>query len=92
MMNLLKRDPTTKPDSNDDQNTGFSAGALPPGSKLWSKAGWTNTARHDSAYIESADGVRVVVVIFTTGHSRQRQIIPSVAHSILAGLKTTKPG
>jgi hypothetical protein len=92
MMDLLKRDPTTKPDSNDDQNTGFSAGALPPGSKLWSKAGWTNTARHDSAYIESADGVRVVVVTFTTGHSRQRRIIPSVARTVLAGLKTAKPG
>jgi hypothetical protein len=91
MMNLLKRDPTTKPSSNDDQNTGFSAGGLPPGSKLWSKAGWTNTARHDSAYIESGGGMRVIVVTFTTGHSRQRQIIPTVARTVFESLKNTKP-
>lgn len=92
MMDLLKRDPTAKPESNDDQNTGFTAGGLPPGAKLWAKAGWTNTSRHDSAYVELPNGTRVIVVTFTSGHSRQRQIIPSVAHTILAGLKDFKPG
>jgi len=92
MMELLKRDPSTKPSGGDDQNTGFTATALPPGAKLWSKAGWTSTARHDSAYIEMADGFRAVVVIFTTGHSRQRKLIPSVARTLLDGLKNAKPG
>jgi hypothetical protein len=92
MMDVLKRDPATKPSGGDDQDTGFTAAALPPGSKLWSKAGWTSTARHDSAYIETADGVRAVVVIFTAGHSRQRKLIPAVAQTLLDGLKNAKQG
>jgi len=92
MMELLKRDPATKPSGPDDQSTGFTAAALPPGSRLWSKAGWTNTARHDSAYIESPDGQRVIVVTFTASHSRQRQLIPMVARTVLEGLKNDKPG
>jgi len=39
MMELLKRDPFGKRDDADDQARGFSGGALPPGAKLWSKAG-----------------------------------------------------
>ena len=92
MMDLLQRDPASKPGGSDDQDTGFTAAALPPGSKLWSKAGWTSTARHDSAYFETADGVRAVVVIFTTGHSRQRKLVPAVAQTLLDGLKNAKQG
>ena len=33
--------------------------------KLWSKAGWTSTTRHDAAYIETADGLKFVIVVFT---------------------------
>ena len=92
MMDLLRRDPASKPGGGDDQDTGFTAQALPPGAKLWSKAGWTSTARHDSAYFETADGARAVIVIFTTGHARQRQILPTVARSVLEGLIGCKPG
>ncbi|MEA2735905.1 MAG: hypothetical protein QOE14_2356 [Humisphaera sp.] len=92
MMDLLKRDPASKPQGPDDQDTGFTALALKPGAKLWSKAGWTSTARHDSAYIETEDGVKAIVVIFTSGHARQRQIIPTVARVFLDGLKSAKPG
>jgi beta-lactamase class A len=86
MMELLKRDPAAKPAGNDDQNTGFSAKALPPGSKLWSKAGWTNTARHDAAYVETPDGLKFVLVIFTTGHARNRELLPAIARGVMAGL------
>jgi hypothetical protein len=92
MMGLLKRDPASKPSGGDDQDSGFIGAAVAPGTKLWSKAGWTSTARHDAAYLETADGVRAVVVIFTTGHSRQRQLIPTVAQSLLAGLKNARQG
>jgi beta-lactamase class A len=92
MMDLLKRDPTSKAEGPDDQDTGFTAAALPPGAKLWSKAGWTNTARHDSAYVELEDGTRVIVVTFTANHSRQRKLIPAVARAVLEGLRTAKPG
>jgi hypothetical protein len=85
IMELLKRDPTTKP-STDDQNTDFTARALPTGAKLWCKAGWTSTARHDAAYVELPDGRRFVLVIFTTGHAREREILPTIARKILAAL------
>jgi hypothetical protein len=52
MMDLLKRDPFTASTDPDDQAHGFAGSALPPGSKLWSKAGWTSDTRHDAAYIE----------------------------------------
>jgi hypothetical protein len=86
MMELLKRDPAAKPASGDDQNTGFTAKALPPGSKLWSKGGWTSTARHDAAYVETPDGLKFVLVIFTTGHARNRDLLPAVARGVMEGL------
>jgi beta-lactamase class A len=91
MLELLKRDPTTKPAGGDDQNTGFSAAGVPAGSKLWSKAGWVTSQRHDAAYIETPDGVKAVVVTFTSNHSRQRQIIPTVVKTSLESLKNFKP-
>ena len=80
MMELLKRDPFKK---GDDQATEYIGKAVPAGTKLWSKAGWTNTARHDAAYVELANGNKFVLVIFTTGHSRDREIIPALARRIL---------
>src|SRR5213082_1599116 len=54
MMELLKRDYTGTSKDNDDQGYGFSGIALQgmTGVKLWSKAGWTSTTRHDAAYLE----------------------------------------
>jgi hypothetical protein len=86
MMELLKRDPAAKPAGGDDQNTGFTAKALPPGSKLWSKAGWTSTARHDAAYVETPDGLKFVLVIFTTGHARNQEVLPAIARGVMARL------
>ena len=92
MMALLARDRTKKTAGPDDQAHGFIAGALPPDVKVWSKAGWTSTARHDAAYIESPDGtVRAVIVIFTTGHGRTRKIIPTLAEKLYRSLSTGQP-
>jgi beta-lactamase class A len=91
MLELLKRDPTTKRANPNNQATGYTAGGLPKGSQLWSKAGWINSHRHDAAYVETPDGLKAVIVTFTTQHSSQRQIIPTVARSILEGLKNIKP-
>jgi beta-lactamase class A len=71
MMDLLKRDPARQTEGPDDQATGYTAKALPAGSKLWSKAGWTSDRRHDAAYVETPDGGKFVLVIFTTGHARK---------------------
>ena len=80
MMALLKRDPFKK---GDDQATEFIGKAVPPETKLWSKAGWTSTTRHDAAYVELPNGNKLVLVIFTTGHSRNKDIIPALARRML---------
>ena len=92
MMELLKRDYTGKSGDSDDQGTGFTGMALKgrEGYRLWSKAGWTSTTRHDVAYIETPDGVKFVLATFTTDHSRNREIIPTVARVVLDGLKDVK--
>jgi hypothetical protein len=86
MMELLKRDFSGKSDSTDDQAHGFTGIALPAGARLWSKAGWTSTTRHDAAYIELPNGARFVLVTFTTDHANEQQIIPTVARVVIGGL------
>ena len=92
MMDLLKRDYSGRPGDTDDQGTGFTGIALKgrEGYRLWSKAGWTSTTRHDVAYVETPDGGKFVLATFTTGHSRDREIIPSVARVVLDGIKDVK--
>jgi beta-lactamase class A len=87
MKELLKRDMTKPSKGPDDQAHGFTALALPPDYELYSKAGWTSTARHDAAYVASPDGkLKFIVVTFTTGHAKQREIIPGVAKSVMEQL------
>jgi beta-lactamase class A len=92
MMDLLKRDYTKQTSDNDDQGTGFTGIALKghDGFRLWSKAGWTSTTRHDVAYIEMPDGGKFVLAIFTSGHANDREIIPAVARVVIDGLKEVK--
>jgi len=92
MMDLLKRDYTGTSNDGDDQGRGFSGMALKgvDGARLWSKAGWTSTTRHDVAYIELADGQKFVLATFTTEHSNDREIIPTVARAVMEGLKELK--
>jgi len=92
MMELLKRDYTGQSTDPDDQGHGFSGIALQgrEGYRLWSKAGWTSTTRHDVAYIETPDGVKFVLATFTTNHANEREIIPTVARIVIDGLKNVK--
>ena len=85
MMELMKRDPFTKVDGEENQATAFTGLALKPGAKLWSKAGWTSETRHDAAYVELPDGGKLIIVTFTTGHANERGIIRSVARRIVEG-------
>jgi hypothetical protein len=91
-MELLKRDYASKSKDTDDQGRGFTGMALQgvEGAKLWSKAGWTSTTRHDVAYIEMPDGGRFVLATFTTEHANEREIIPTVARAVIADLKSVK--
>src|SRR5215217_7257808 len=92
MMDLLKRDYTGQSADPDDQGHGFTGIALQgrAGFRLWSKAGWTSTTRHDVAYIEAPDGAKFVLATFTTSHANEREIIPTVARVIIDGLKDMK--
>lgn len=92
MMDLLKREYAGKSSDGDDQGHGFTGIALQgvEGVRLWSKAGWTSTTRHDAAYVEMPDGARFVLVTFTTDHSNDREIIPTVARLVIEGLKNVK--
>ena len=92
MMELLKRDYTGTSSDNDDQGHGFTGIALQgrEGVRLWSKAGWTSTTRHDVAYVEMPDGAKFVLATFTSNHSNDREIIPTVARVVIDGLKDVK--
>lgn len=91
MMTLLKRDPFAKASDPDSQANGFTGIALierkMTDTKLWSKAGWTSRTRHDAAYIETADGLKLVIVVFTENHANERDIIPAIAGSIIDAMK-----
>ena len=92
MMDLLKREYTGTSSDNDDQGRGFTGIALQgrEGFRLWSKAGWTSTTRHDVAYVEMPDGGKFVLATFTSNHSNDREIIPTVARVVIEGLKDVK--
>ena len=92
MMDLLKRDYTGQSSDADDQGRGFTGIALQgrEGFRLWSKAGWTSTTRHDVAYVEMPDGGKFVLATFTSNHSSDREIIPTVARVVIDGLKDVK--
>ena len=92
MMELLKRDFSGTSKDNDDQGHGFTGIALQgmTGAKLWSKAGWTSTTRHDAAYVELPNGVKFVLVTFTTDHANDREIIPTVAKVVIDGIGSVK--
>jgi hypothetical protein len=91
MLALMKRDPSKKTTDTDDQSTGFTGKAIVDGKmpmvSLWSKAGWTSKSRHDAAYIETPDGLKYVLVIFTENHANDREPIPAIAAKVFNRLK-----
>lgn len=91
MMTLLKRDTFAKSTDPDSQANGFTGIALidrkMTNARLWSKAGWTSKTRHDAAYIETAEGLKLVIVIFTENHANERNIIPTIAGEVLDAIK-----
>jgi beta-lactamase class A len=94
MLKLMERDPM-KPipaGCEPHQAKDFTAAGLPPGAKLWSKAGWTSETRHDAAYVELANGARFILVTFTVGHSDEREIIASLVRAVAVGLSSGQAG
>ena len=73
----------SRPAYKNDQAHAYTALALPPGSKLWSKAGYTSECRHDAACVELPNGAKSVLVTFTMDHANEREIIPTVAKAVI---------
>jgi hypothetical protein len=90
MMELLSRDltPVDLPAGKENQVQGFFGAGLPQGARLWSKAGWTSQVRHDAAYIELADALPYLLVVFSQSpqYSQNHELFPfiseAVAHTI----------
>ena len=84
MMSLLERKPRRGGENGENQISGFLGEGLPPGSRLWSKAGWTSDTRHDAALIELPSGRRFVCVVFTEGReqSTNKKLLPFLARRI----------
>jgi beta-lactamase class A len=89
MMELLKRNPSPDAGNKNDQAHAYTALALPPGSKLWSKAGWTSECRHDAAYVELPNGAKFILIVFTMDHAGERDIIATVAKAAVDYFSTT---
>ncbi len=91
MSDLMRRDFSGTTKDADDQAHGFTAIALNElnlrDAKLWSKAGWTSKTRHDAAYVETPDGLKFVLVVFTENFAQERDIIPSIASKIIKNFK-----
>ncbi len=84
MMDLMRREWEKPPD--DTEYREFVSYALMPGTKLWSKEGFTSRTRHDTAYIETPDGLKLIFAIFTENHAKEHEIIPSIVREVIRGL------
>lgn len=89
MMEILSRNPTARDTDPDSQARSIGA-ALPAGAKLWSKAGWTSQTRHDAACVELPGGAKFILVIFTTDHASEREIIRSFARDVVAEMSRVR--
>ncbi|WP_017300197.1 serine hydrolase [Nodosilinea nodulosa] len=97
MLTLMRRTVPSHPPhpGEEDQVTGFLGAGLPPGTALYSKAGYTSQVRHDAVYFELASGTPGLLVAFTEGreHSQNRHILPRLADLIAqATLAMGAPG
>ncbi|HEY0144187.1 MAG TPA: serine hydrolase [Thermoanaerobaculia bacterium] len=84
-MALLER-PLAPVREEENQVREFIGEALPAGSKLWSKAGWTSEVRHDVAYVELPNGRKYVIVIYTRGQAADVTLLPAITRNLLGEL------
>ena len=72
MQELLARslDRAERAADPENQVDGFLGEGLPPGGRLWSKAGWMSQARHDAAYVEAEGQAPMLLVVFSEGRER----------------------
>jgi hypothetical protein len=90
MLRLMARFPAQVDRKNPwNQVTGFLGEGLPPDARVWSKAGWSSTTRHDSAIVELADGTRFILVVMTYGAAlaANRRLLPFIARQVASGVQ-----
>ncbi len=75
MKKLLRR--TVAPGSQ------FINGAVPIGTRIWAKAGYTDSKCHDAAILHLANGKKLVLVIFTDRVSGRDLLLHSLAQEIV---------
>lgn len=86
MMKLLNRKIPADSKDADFQSRAFTGEVLPAGTQLWSKAGYTDTARLDIAWFKLTNGHEYIFSIFTKGQSNEPKLIPFVARELLSEL------
>lgn len=84
MLEILRRKNPADHSDADFQARAFIGKALPKGAELFSKAGYTSTSRHDTAYLRLPKGEHVVLSIYTHNNADKPDIIPFIAGKILA--------
>jgi beta-lactamase class A len=88
MRALLERpvDAASRAAEPDNQVDGFLGAGLPPGARLWSKAGWMSQARHDAAYIEAEGQAPLLLVVLSEGPAcaLDGELLPGIASRLLA--------
>lgn len=91
MQALLARslDPGLRAADPENQVDGFLGEGLPPGSLLWSKAGWMSRARHDAAYVEAEGHDPFVLVVFSEGEAcaADTTLLPEIARRLAAACR-----
>lgn len=83
MLRLLRRPIPGEPGSDGGQVKEFTGESLPPGSKLWSKAGWTSEVQHDLSYVELPNGRKYVLAAMTRGAAEDKAILPALSKEIV---------
>lgn len=86
MLALLERslDPAERAAQPYNQVDGYLGAGLPPGSRLWSKAGRTSQTRHDAAIVRLPSGRRFVLAVFTEGRraAEDDRALPAFAEAV----------
>ena len=88
MLNFLAR-PLNPLRTDENQVKEFIGESLPPDAREFSKAGWTNEVRHDTAYIELSDGRKFVLTIFTRGQASDTKLLPAIARNVFNEFEIT---
>lgn len=60
------------------------------GAKLWSKSGGTSKSYHDAVYVETPDGLKFALVIFTENHAKDEETLPSIVSKLMDGMRKIK--